>query len=80
MMLRKIIIGVTTSLFSFGYIFPQMPGNVSSNIQLWLKANAGPINTGTIQATDGQAVNIWTDKSLARSNNASAAQLAPPNI
>jgi hypothetical protein len=53
------------------------PGGVSANINLWIKANDGPLN-GVSSATNGQAVNTWQDLSGIRANDATDANLAPP--
>lgn len=45
------------SLCSFS--FAQNPGNVSSNLVLWLKADGNVYNTGTTQATNGQTIDKW---------------------
>jgi hypothetical protein len=39
-------------------VFSQSPGGVSTNLQLWLKANAG-----TNMTTNGASVNAWADQS-----------------
>jgi hypothetical protein len=70
-----------TWIIIVNYINPVVifPGGVSSNIALWLKADDGPLNTGTgIASTDGQTSNTWEDKSGARTNDATDATLTPP--
>lgn len=57
----------------------QNPGGISTNIQLWLKADDGALNSG-VNATDGQAVNTWKDKTNARTNDATDDNLAPPTF
>ena len=37
----------------------QAPGNVSSNLVLWLKADGNVYNTGTTQATNSQSIDKW---------------------
>ncbi len=59
--------------------FSQSPGGISTNIQLWLKADDGVLNSGS-SATDGQAVNTWQDKTTVRTNDATDANLAPPSF
>ena len=62
---------------------PPFPGGIgtSSNIALWLKADDGPLNTGSGSAsTDGQATNTWTDNSTARTNDATDATLTAPTF
>jgi hypothetical protein len=39
------------------------PGNVASNLHLWLKADAQAHNSGTTAATNGQDVDNWYDQS-----------------
>lgn len=39
--------------------FGQYPGNVSSNLVLWLKADGNVYNSGTTQATNGQTISKW---------------------
>ena len=55
------------------------PGGVSPDIVLWLKADDGPINTGTaVASVNGQTTNTWEDKSGARANDATDANLTAP--
>lgn len=62
-------------------VLGQSPGNVASNLELWLKADAGALNTGTgISATNGEQVNTWEDQSGARTNDATDVLLAPPTF
>jgi hypothetical protein len=37
----------------------QSPGNVSSNLVLWLKADGNVYNSGTTQASNGQSISKW---------------------
>ncbi|MFT6503594.1 MAG: hypothetical protein ACJASQ_003732 [Crocinitomicaceae bacterium] len=37
----------------------QSPGNVSSNLVLWLKADGNVYNSGTTQASNGQTISKW---------------------
>ena len=63
------------------YTSNSKPGGVSDNLELWLKANVGVLNTATsILATDGQQANTWQDQSGSRTNNATDALLAPPTF
>ena len=41
--------------------FGKRPGGVDNGLYSWLKANDGPLNSGTTAATDGQNVAVWTD-------------------
>ena len=59
--------------------FAQSPGNVSSNLQLWLKADTGVLNSGSA-ATNGQAVNTWQYQTSARTNDATDVNLSPPTF
>jgi len=60
----KIIIYLKKALFvlllfgTINAIAQTSPGNVSMNLQLWMKAN-----TGTSTTTNGSAVNTWNDNS-----------------
>ncbi len=47
----------------------QAPGNISSNLAVWLKADHGAFN-GNSRASDGTDLNTWQDLSLVRSNHA----------
>ncbi|MDM8564521.1 choice-of-anchor Q domain-containing protein [Candidatus Halobeggiatoa sp. HSG11] len=49
---------LTILLVSITITLQAAPGGVSSNLQLWLKADAG------ISQTDGQTLTNWTDQSL----------------
>ena len=53
------------------------PGGVYDKIQLWLKANDGVKNSGS-DASDGQAVNSWEDRSGERMNDATDENLSSP--
>jgi hypothetical protein len=45
--------------------YAQAPGNVSTNLRWWLKANAGTFtDNGTTAAADGQSVQQWNDQSV----------------
>lgn len=71
---------IITLFFLLGIIragVAQNPGGVSSNLQLWLRADTGALNGGTL-ATDGQSVNTWQDQTTARSNDATDVNLSPP--
>jgi hypothetical protein len=68
---------IAVGIMSLQYGRTQSPGNVSGNIQVWLKADVGVLNGGSA-ATDGQAANTWTDQSGARTNNATDVSLSPP--
>lgn len=39
------------------------PGGITTNLELWLRADAEVFNSGTTQATDGQTVATWADQS-----------------
>ncbi len=53
------------------YSYSQSPGGISSEIQLWLKADAGAYKIGTTTlAIDGDSIQTWVDQSGARTNNA----------
>ncbi|HMJ67430.1 MAG TPA: T9SS type A sorting domain-containing protein [Cyclobacteriaceae bacterium] len=57
-------------------LYAQAPGNVSTNLRWWLKANAGTFtDNGTTAATNNQAVQQWSDQSLIL-NHARQATLA----
>jgi hypothetical protein len=66
-------------IFCFQFLFAQSPGNVSGNIQLWLKANTGVLDTGGGAASDGEAVGTWQDQTTARTNDAVDDRLAAPD-
>ncbi len=44
------------------------PGGVTTNLELWLRADVEVYNTGTTLATDGQTVSGWDDQSLSAAN------------
>ncbi len=44
------------------------PGGVTTDLELWLRADLQVFNTGTTQATDGQTVATWADQSLSVAN------------
>jgi hypothetical protein len=52
---KILLLGIFIMLNSLAYA--EAPNGVSSNLQLWLKANAG------ISKTDGQSVTSWVDQS-----------------
>ncbi len=55
------------------------PAGIFTNMQLWIKADAGVLNGGAA-ASDGQAVNTWEDQSGIRVNNANDAQVPSPTF
>jgi len=71
--MQKIDDGTWTVIVNYSIIPPPVipyPGNVSSNMQLWLKANGNAYSDmGTTAIIDGQSMEQWGDHS-ANSNNA----------
>lgn len=63
---RSVCFFLTIVLCTLSYA--QYPGNISSEIQLWVKANEGVLNNGAA-SVDGGAVDEWVDQSGARTNN-----------
>ncbi|UZR98696.1 T9SS type A sorting domain-containing protein [Chondrinema litorale] len=59
--------------------FYESPGGISDDIELWLKADLGAQN-GTSSASDGQDLDYWLDKAIARQNDGSSSQLSPPTF
>ena len=60
-MLKLLIITVILSVSSF--VNAQVwPGNVGSNIALWLRADFGVLDVNWDQPTDGTTVAMWTDE------------------
>lgn len=53
------------------------PGGIANNLELWLKADEGVLNSGAA-ATDGQTVDTWQDQSLNRSNHPNSSALDAP--
>ncbi len=49
--------------------YTQNPGGISTEIQFWLKADAGALHGG-FSANDGQMVEEWVDQSGVRTNHA----------
>ena len=74
-MFRKLPLLIIILMFSVGYLIAQAPGGVTGSIEVWLKADAGINGVGA--DTDGDPVNTWVDQGT-MTNNASAANLAPP--
>ncbi len=77
-------IKITVLLLLFFYsILPSFaqtnPGGISTNIQLWLKADKDVLNGGS-SATDGDAVNTWQDQTSARTNDATDVNISPPTF
>jgi hypothetical protein len=56
------------------------PGGVTTNLELWLRADAEVFNTGTTPATDGQTVNSWSDQSTSAANALDPSNLAQYRI
>jgi hypothetical protein len=52
------------------------PGGVTTNLELWLRADAEVFNTGTTPATNGQTVNSWSDQSTSAANALDPSNLA----
>lgn len=52
------------------------PGGITTDLQLWLRADAEVFNTGTTPATDGQTVNSWSDQSANAANATDPSNLA----
>jgi len=61
----KSILLATGMLCLGSFANAQAPGNVSSNLVLWLKADGNVYNTGTTQATSGQTVDKWDPPTFA---------------
>ncbi|MBT30581.1 MAG: hypothetical protein CMO01_13055 [Thalassobius sp.] len=59
--------------------FYESPGGVTDEVELWLKADLGPLN-GTSSASDSQDLDYWLDKAIARQNDGSSSQLSPPTF
>ncbi|MBN1408836.1 MAG: T9SS type A sorting domain-containing protein [Calditrichaceae bacterium] len=74
-MLKNLPFFIIVLLLFSSYTFAQAPGGVTGSIEVWLKADAGINGVGA--DTDGDPVNTWTDQG-SMTNNASAANLAPP--
>lgn len=55
----KSILLATGMLCLGSFANAQTPGNVSSSLVLWLKADGNVYNTGTTQATNGQTIDKW---------------------
>ena len=53
------------------------PGGISTNIELWLKADLDAMNEA-VAATDGQSVNTWKDQTSARTNDATDTNFSTP--
>lgn len=67
------LITLMMAILNVSFVYAQSPGNVSADLRLWLKANAGVVNTTG-------AVNQWNDQSVNANNLAQTTASRQPSF
>ncbi|SNS77346.1 Por secretion system C-terminal sorting domain-containing protein [Ekhidna lutea] len=78
-LLRRVLLFIF-GLFLFVGLSAQSPGDVSTNLELWLKADAGVEEAAADAAEDGDAVLNWLDQSPSGNDVSQATAAARPTF